>query len=66
MGTSISLAYISANRSTGTVMSEVKVQQPAPVEQTQVPSEPLTVPAPEQKADAPAKPENMPLERASK
>jgi preprotein translocase subunit SecG len=45
MGTSISLAYLSANRSTGTVMSELK---PAPVEQT-VPApqtEPVTIPMP--------------------
>lgn len=66
MGTSISLAYISANKSTGTVMSDVQVQQQAPVEQTQVPVEPITVPAPEQKTDSPDKPEEMPLERTSK
>jgi preprotein translocase subunit SecG len=63
MGTSISLAYISTNRSTGTVMSDVKV---APIEQTQVPTEPVTVPAPEQKADSSAQPQEMPLERTSK
>ena len=61
MGTSISLAYISANRSTGTVMDEVKVQQ-APIQQ-QVPTEPVTIPAPEQKADSSAKPQEMPVEQ---
>jgi len=65
MGTSISLAYISSNKSTGTVMSDIKVQQ-APVEQTQVPAEPITVPAPEQKTEPSATPQEMPLERTSK
>jgi preprotein translocase subunit SecG len=62
MGTSISLAYISANRSTGTVMSEVKVQQQAPVQETQVPAGPVTIPVPEQKADSSAEPQEMPVE----
>ena len=65
MGTSISLAYISSNRSTGTVMSEVKVQE-APVQETQPPAAPLTVPAPEQNQTEPsAPPQDMPLERSS-
>ncbi len=63
MGTSISLAYISANRSTGTVMEEVKVQQ-APVQETQVPAGPVTIPVPEQKADSSAEPQEMPVEPA--
>jgi preprotein translocase subunit SecG len=45
MGTSISLAYISANKSTGTVMSDVPVQQatvPAPAADTA----PVTIPMP--------------------
>lgn len=45
MGTSISLAYISANQSTGTVMSDVPVQQttvPAPAADTA----PVTIPMP--------------------
>jgi len=45
MGTSISLAYISANKSTGTVMSDVPVQQatvPAPAAD----KAPITIPAP--------------------
>jgi preprotein translocase subunit SecG len=61
MGTSISLAYLSANKSTGTVMDEVKVQQ-TPVQQ-QVPSEPVTIPEPEQKADSPSEPQEMPVEQ---
>ena len=47
MGTSVTLAYLSANRSTGTVMSEVPT---APVEQT-VPAPqtaPVTVPMPDE------------------
>jgi preprotein translocase subunit SecG len=45
MGTSVSLAYLSANRSTGTVMSELK---PVPVEQTVPAPEtaPVTIPLP--------------------
>ena len=45
MGTSISLAYISANKSTGTVMSDVPVQQatvPVPAADTA----PVTIPMP--------------------
>ena len=61
MGTSISLAYLSANKSTSTVMDEVKVKQ-APVQQ-QVPSEPVTIPIPEQKADSSADPQEMPVEQ---
>ncbi|WP_457573140.1 preprotein translocase subunit SecG [Desulfolithobacter sp.] len=73
MGTSISLAYISANKSTGTVMQEV--QAPAPMQQTTVPSEPATIPMPTtgQQNDTGAAPgmpaaeksgtENVPTER---
>jgi preprotein translocase subunit SecG len=45
MGTSVSLAYLSANRSTGTVMSELK---PVPVEQSVPAPEtaPVTIPLP--------------------
>ena len=45
MGTSISLAYISANKSTGTVMSDLPAQQataPAPAADTT----PITIPMP--------------------
>lgn len=65
MATSISLAYISAKESTGTVMSDVKVG-PAPVEQKQDVTEPLTVPVPEQKQEATESPADVPLERTSK
>lgn len=62
MGTSISLAYISANKSTGTVMEDVKVQ--APIQQQQTPAAPVTIPAPEKKeAPAMAAPEQMPVEQ---
>ncbi|HBI15809.1 MAG TPA: preprotein translocase subunit SecG [Desulfobulbaceae bacterium] len=62
MGTSITLAYISANQSTGTVMEDVKVQ--APVEQQAVPTAPVTIPAPEEKEEpAAAAPQQMPVEQ---
>jgi preprotein translocase subunit SecG len=63
MVTSISLAYISSNKSTGTVMKDVQVQ--APVQQQQVPvvpSEPLTIPLPEQTVAPEAAPQEMPVE----
>lgn len=53
MGTSISLAYISANKSTGTVMSDVPVQQatvPAPTADTS----PVTIPMPAAETAEPA------------
>ncbi len=53
MGTSISLAYISANKSTGTVMSDVPVQQatvPAPAADTG----PVTIPMPAAESAEPA------------
>ena len=50
MGTSITLAYLSANKSTGSVMRDLKVQeQPAPEQQA-----PVALPVP---AEQPAKPE---------
>lgn len=50
MGTSVALAYLSANRSTGSVMRDVKFQeqQQAPVSQ-----QPITVPMPVDKPAAP-------------
>jgi len=45
MGTSISLAYISANQSTGTVMSDVPVQQ-ATVPASAADTAPVTIPMP--------------------
>lgn len=58
MGTSISLAYISANQSTGSVMKDMKVEQAAePV----TPSEPATIPMPAAEAeDASAPAEKAP------
>ena len=53
MGTSISLAYISANKSTGTVMSDVPVQQatvPAPAADTDT----VTIPMPTADSAEPA------------
>jgi len=59
MGTSITLAYISSNKSTGTVMEDVQIQVPV---QPPVPTEPVTIPAPEQKTGPVAAPEEMPVE----
>jgi preprotein translocase subunit SecG len=57
MGTSISLAYISANKSTGTVMTKVPVQQAAvPVPVPTVDKSPVTIPAPAAEATQPAAP----------
>ncbi len=53
MGTSISLAYLSANQSTGTVMKDVPVQQtaaPAPAAD----KTPVTIPLPDTKNAVPA------------
>ena len=53
MGTSISLAYISANRSTGSVMSDLSVPQatvPAPAADTT----PVTIPMPTAETAEPA------------
>lgn len=61
MGTSITLAYLSADRSTGTVMEEVKIE--APLQQQQAPSEPLVIPEPGQQGEQPATPQEMPLEQ---
>ena len=66
MGTSISLAYISANKSTETVMSDVKV--PAAQPQAKVPQAPATIPMPEQKAvpaETSAPQQEMPIEQSS-
>ncbi|GAB4346491.1 MAG: hypothetical protein Kow0089_23860 [Desulfobulbaceae bacterium] len=72
MGTSISLAYISANRSTGTVMQDVQVEAPPalpPLELPAAENTPLTVPAPEQKggdqAAVPESPQEMPVEQSA-
>jgi preprotein translocase subunit SecG len=47
MGTSISLAYISANKSTGSVMADLPVVDTAPVEK----EAPVTIPMPGTKVD---------------
>ncbi|HEB50625.1 MAG TPA: preprotein translocase subunit SecG [Desulfobulbus sp.] len=47
MGTSISLAYLSAQKSTGSVMKKVPVEAGVAVPQKPASSEPLTVPMPE-------------------
>lgn len=53
MGTSITLAYVSAHKSSGSVMSDVKVQeQQIPVQQA-----PITVPMPAAKEAPKATPE---------
>ena len=64
MGTSISLAYISANKSTGTVMTKVPVQQAAvPVPVPKVDKSPVTIPAP---AAETAQPATIPVEAPEK
>ena len=61
MGTSISLAYLSAHKSTGTVMGDL-MSTPAPIEQSApVVTEPVTVPMPEA-AGAETQPATMPME----
>lgn len=56
MGTSITLAYLTANKSTGSVMHDVKVQeQQAPTEQA-----PLTLPMPVEHKAAPETPQAQP------
>ena len=64
MGTSISLAYLSAQKSTGSVMKKVKTETGVAVPQKPAGSEPLTVPMPEtdSKGAAPAAdgPQKMP------
>jgi preprotein translocase subunit SecG len=61
MGTSISLAYLSAHKSTGTVMGDLK-NTPVPIEQTApaAATEPVTVPLPATGADT--QPVTMPME----
>ncbi|WP_448872829.1 preprotein translocase subunit SecG [Desulfobulbus propionicus] len=62
MGTSITLAYLSANKSTGSVMRDLKVQeQSAPAQQA-----PLAVPVPAQQAAQPEVPKAQPEQPAPK
>ena len=60
MGTSITLAYLSAHKSTGTVMEGVKIEAPLP---QQTPGEPIVVPEPAQQAEPSAEPQQMPDEQ---
>ena len=57
MGTSITLAYLSANKSTGSVMSDIKVQakQQAPAQ-----TAPVTIPNPAAKPAATEQPKETP------
>ena len=74
MGTSISLAYISANKSTSTVMEGVQVEAPVlpPLETPTLPpleipvdaNAPVTIPAPEKTSEPTASPQEMPVERS--
>lgn len=68
MGTSISLAYLSANKSTGSVMSGLKVETPAAEPAPQIPAstEPVTVPMPAAESDTKAVPQEMPVEEETK
>jgi len=66
MGTSILLAYTSAQRSTVTVMDEVQVEQQPVLPPLEVPVDqnaPITIPAPEQTTEPAAAPQEMPVER---
>ena len=68
MGTSISLAYISANKSTGTVMKDVQVEQGPVLPPIELPpvdtNAPVTIPVPEQTAEQTDAPQEMPVERS--
>ncbi len=66
MGTSISLAYISANKSTGTVMQDVQVEQlpQVPLDLPVDANTPVTIPVPEQTTEPAAVPQEMPVERS--
>ena len=67
MGTSISLAYISANNSTSTVMENVQVaplQTLPPLELPVDSNAPVTIPAPEQTVEPTSAPQEMPVEKS--
>jgi len=62
MGTSITLAYVSAHKSSGSVMSDVKVQeQQTPVQQT-----PIAVPMPAAQPTAKEAPKGAPEQPTKK
>lgn len=69
MGTSISLAYISANKSTSTVMEGVQIEQVPSLPPVELPTadanSPVTIPAPEQTAEPSTVPQEMPVERSA-
>ena len=68
MATSISLAYISANKSTRTVMEGVQVEQVPTLPPLELPTDsnaPVTIPAPEQTSEPSAAPQEMPVERSA-
>jgi preprotein translocase subunit SecG len=62
MGTSISLAYLSANKSTGSVMSDLKVQE----QQSPAQPAPLTVPVPAGQMAQPEAPKTQPEQTVPK
>ncbi|ADW19276.1 protein translocase subunit secG [Desulfobulbus propionicus DSM 2032] len=53
MGTSVTLAYLSANKSSGSVMSDLKVQE----QQIPAQQQPVAVPLPAEKAAGPQAPQ---------
>ena len=61
MGTSVALAYISAHKSSGSVMSEVKMEASAPAQQA-----PVTVPMPAAPPTANETPKAAPVQPAKK
>ncbi|MCL7486898.1 MAG: preprotein translocase subunit SecG [Desulfobulbaceae bacterium] len=68
MATSISLAYISAHKSTGTVMEDVQVEKVPQLPSQELPVDPnapITIPAPEAVTEPAAIPEEMPVERSA-
>ena len=67
MATSISLAYVSAHKSTGTVMENVQVETLPTLPPLELPVDsntPITVPAPEQTAETTTAPQEMPVEKS--
>jgi preprotein translocase subunit SecG len=64
MGTSITLAYLSANKSTGSVMSDIKVEQQA--QQAPETQAPVTVPMPAAQPAVPDKAKETPGKSNSK
>jgi preprotein translocase subunit SecG len=66
MATSVSLAYISAHNSTGTVMENVQVEPLPTLPPLELPVEsntPVTIPASEQTVEPTSAPQEMPVEK---